>query len=988
MRKMIHSKFKTIKKYIIPKNNTVLYLSIAISTILPLIIVYLFSSKILGEIPVYSDLIAGSTTWSGYNKLGDLMLFSIYFVSYLFLLVLTPLALNLVLKKDDNPKVIVGKRYDNPQLFLMGLATVGITTFVLTKTLPLKMVMVFVFFSLLYYLLKKQTELDVSKIFAKLGMLSLFACFNLIVINIVLDIVFKDVSSFFKVNYNYMFVAIMIAVILVARLILIGKIKECVIDQWLMLMQILLPALFLAFYKFRYTYREETIYQYYSLKLKYVCLLVATLMILYNVCVYFLKRTKTNGGSRVIQLTSMVSLGAFFAYRLPVESLITDYYHYGEMTVPFQQLVEYGSLPLFDYTPAHGGLIFDYFRNFVNYLFFNGEYATISAAMTVSQIIWAIIACIVISKFVKGEVFPFIVAILYANAMGGFYDRWFAVFIMLVILYSEKLHKNPLKLLWWWVVASIFAIAWYPTIGGCAAVSFIPMVIYSFVHKDNTELSATLKDKLYRRKLVLTWIPVIIVGLLFIPFFIKMLEFIKMNLPSNLEANGTSATYSALNGAIEIFGDQIADVGFTLIILPLGFTLVIAILLISSYKDKKVKFAFMNIVLQILLLVMLSSNYMFGRTDGNFSRAIAAVTSISIATIGAIGAYVIKSSKINIAIMLFVVVGITFHGNMGELLEQHTKVYAQYEINSEFEKFDGKAAGIKNLGTIYASQEEINFIADAHHVVKDNEEFLDLSDRVAYHAIFGKKNPVPFYDIYMTLNHEMQVKYLDAVEKNPTEIILIYPNIVHDSGTAAFRAYPIYKYLVKQGYEPYKHNGVVFLLSQSSAKRELYEKADGEFADIMHLENIEHLPILWGSKEIIENRIIPSDSNLKIVSQSQISEDDGVKSITGNDGYISYELEEPLSGIDNDFIKVSLSSDYDLTKENEFRIYWADSKGTFSDEKSFVFKGRNGELLIPMGTSPYWSFSNDIKFIRFDFPASMAGKQLPDIQIEICEYSD
>ena len=991
MRKMIDSKFKTIKKYIIPKNERVLYLSIAISTILPLIIVYLFSSNILSEIPVYSDLIAGATTWSGYNKPGDLTLFSIYVISYLVLLVLTPWALNFVFEKDNTPKVIGGKRYDYPQIFLIGLATVGITTFVLTKILPLKMVVVFVFFSLLYYLLKQQTKLDASKIFAKLGILSLFAYFNLIVINIVLDIIFKDVSSFFEVNYNYMFVAIMLAVILVARLISIGKIKDCVLDKWLMLMQIPLPALFLAFYKFRYTYEMETVYQYYSAKLKYTCLGVAIVLILCSFYKYYRNRTKTNSSEKTFQITTVISLTAFFAYIIPAESLITDYYHYGEMTVPFQQLVDYGSVPLFDYIPAHGGLIFDYFRNFVNCLFFNGEYATISAAMTVSQIILAIIVSITIMKFVKGEILPFILAILCANAMGVFYDRWFGVFIMLIILNSEKVRGNPWKLSWWWVVTSIFAIAWYPTIGGCASVSFLPLVIYAFICKDNAESLAMIKEQLYRRKLILHWIPVIMVGLLFIPFFVKMVEFIALNLHSNIEANGTSAAYSTLNGAIEIFGNQIADAGFTLIILPLGFTLVIGILLISSYKDKKVKSTFLSIALQVLLLVMLASNYMFGRTDGRFTRATSVTMVIFIVMLCAIGTYVIKNAKISSIIMLFVMMGITFRGSVGDLFEQHTKIYTHYEIApefEEFEEFDGKAAGIKNLGTIYASQEEINFITDAHHVIKEEEEFLDLSDRVAYHAIFGKKNPVPFYDIYMTSNHEMQVKYLEAVEKNPPEIILIYPNIVHDSGTAAFRAYPIYRYFVKQGYEPYKYNDVVFLLSQSSAKRELYEKADAEFADIMHLENIEHLPILWGSKDIIENRIIPSASNLEIVGQNQISESDGVKSITGNDGYISYELEKPLSGIKNDFIKISLSSDYDLREESEFRIYWAYSDGTFSEEKSFLFKGYNGELLFPMGTSPRWLFSNDIKFIRFDFPVSMEGKQLPDVQIEICEYSD
>jgi hypothetical protein len=36
-----------------------------------------------------------------------------------------------------------------------------------------------------------------------------------------------------------------------------------------------------------------------------------------------------------------------------------------------------------------------------------------------------------------------------------------------------------------------------------------------------------------------------------------------------------------------------------------------------------------------------------------------------------------------------------------------------------------------------------------------------------------------------------------------------------------------------------------------------------------------------------------------------------------------------------------------------------------------------------VGTSPYWSQSNNIKNIRFDFSPSMSGKQVPDVEISI-----
>jgi len=232
----------------------------------------------------------------------------------------------------------------------------------------------------------------------------------------------------------------------------------------------------------------------------------------------------------------------------------------------------------------------------------------------------------------------------------------------------------------------------------------------------------------------------------------------------------------------------------------------------------------------------------------------------------------------------------------------------------------------------------------------------------------------------------MQKRYIAAFDKNPPEVILMYPNIVHDSGTAAFRAYPVFRYIIEQGYSPYKYNNVIFLLSKNSPERGYYEKANNEFTNIMHMKNIGYLPILWGSEVILNNRVINNHVNLAFTGMHHIEEVNGTKMISGNDGFIVCQLDEPIKGLENDFIKVSISSEYDLKKESDFQIFWADDDEEFSEEKSFLFKANNGDLLIPMGTSPYWFFSNNIRYIRFDFPATMKDKRLPEVKLEIYKY--
>ena len=975
-----------MKKHIYPKNEMVLYLSIIISTLLPLLISYLLYPKISGKLPLYSDLIAGATTWSGYNKAIDLTLFFVYLFLYLLLLIFMPLVLNLIIKKKA--KVINIEKeinYNSPLLFLIGTSVLLIPYFILTKIFPFNTIIA-LGFCYLIFLLTGQSKLNKTELFTKICLLSIFAYFNLIAFNIVLDKNFRNILPFFEVNYNYMFVLIMFAILFVASMISSGKIKENALDKLLTLSQILLPLLFFAFYKFRYIYRTETVTQYNSVILKHVCLFAIIIMISHNIYVYY-QRYKNTLHEKSILITTIVSLSAFFSYKLPFGSLLTDYFHIGELTVPVQQLIEYGSLPHFDYIPVHGGF-YDYFSGLINYVFFNGEYATMPAAISISQIFLAIIVCFVIIYFVEGELFPFVISILCANAASVLFDRWLGVFIMLIILHSKKMDKNPIRLLWWWILTSIIAIAWYPSIGGCASISFIPLVIYSFVRKDNFESLTKLGNKSYKNKLLMGWVPLILIGCSLIPIFIKIVEYVLLYARSTLQANGTSASYAITNGAINFFGNQMLNASFTLIVLPLGFTLIVGLLLISSYKFEKLRTRYLLIALQVVLLIGLSSSYSFGRVDGNFPRATSAVTVINIAVIASIGSYLTKNTMYKpIILMISIILVIAFRGSMGNLFEQHKKAYVHPVINSEFIRFDGEKEGIKNLGTIYSSQEEINQLIDINSLLENKDSFLNLTNLVAYHSIFNKKDIVPFSSIYMTVDYEMHKRYLSAIENNSPEIILIYPKVAHDSGTAAFRAYPVYRYIIEKGYIPYKHDHTLFLLPQNSPDSSIYEKAYDEFSRVMHRHHLGYLPILWGSEKIIGERVVPSFKNLEIFWQNQIDEING--EIAGNNAFIAYQLDMPINGIENDFIKVSLNSEYDLRDESDFIIFWADEgEDAFSEEKSFFVTGDNGNLLIPMGTSPYWSFSNNIKYIGFGFPATMEGKRLPDIKLDIYKYSD
>ena len=155
-----------IKKHIAPQNDAVLYLSLVISTFLPLGMAYLLYPSIFDNQMEYSDLIVGMTTWDGYYKAGDLQLLFIYCLLYAILLVLVPFILNRIVKKGEN-KSVARATIGYPKSFLMSFAIGCAITHAITKTLSFEIVLVFGVFCIIYYLLKTNPQLHSSKIFAK-----------------------------------------------------------------------------------------------------------------------------------------------------------------------------------------------------------------------------------------------------------------------------------------------------------------------------------------------------------------------------------------------------------------------------------------------------------------------------------------------------------------------------------------------------------------------------------------------------------------------------------------------------------------------------------------------------------------------------------------------------------------------------------------------------------------------------------------------------
>ena len=166
------------------ENKWVLLLTIVISTVLPLLVgwgAWVHFPHIFDQIAKYSDLVAGSTTWSGYFKRGDLIMFNIYFASYVALLIMLPIILNrlfklrrLAHKKNKYINEVKQVQQNNKMVseatfFLLAFGAFGATVLLLNRTFPLAAV--FAFLTCLYLILNGQDE-NLNKIFAKFSTLA------------------------------------------------------------------------------------------------------------------------------------------------------------------------------------------------------------------------------------------------------------------------------------------------------------------------------------------------------------------------------------------------------------------------------------------------------------------------------------------------------------------------------------------------------------------------------------------------------------------------------------------------------------------------------------------------------------------------------------------------------------------------------------------------------------------------------------------------
>ena len=750
-----------------------------------------------------------------------------------------------------------------------------------------------------------------------------------------------------------------------------GKVQ--LMNQALTWTQLFLPLSFFLASVYEYDRGGEVIRLYQSSKITALSAVIAILLI--GTVLWRTVRDKKEGREEArIHLASFLSLAVFASYTVPrgtISGLPLEMYHYGELSGPLHQFLSFGTIPYLDTMPIHG--VCDYFQAAVWYGLFDGTYATFEPAMIIGCVVIAVITAAVYYWFVDDKLAGLLCILLF-SLFGDkyYYVRWAFALPFLLIVFSKKIRKNFPMLLWCWTFISILSIAWNSSIGGACALATLPMILWEAFHEKGWKEFLSLKEKEGRRKILPWYLPLLILGICFIPMFFAILRYIVENSAAILETTG------------DILKEELADPFVWYATFGFVFSLLASFVYLSGKEGEEKKLGIYAVIFLILFNLIIV-RYTFVRTQFG-ERGIIVTTICSLFLVLMVFLPSLKKNFSSVtAVMAVFLFFCTVISKGANLLEMPGNLFEREEIPEEYVYASVEETKIPGLGDIYITKEQKEELMNLNELANDlcaDVKFVDMTNQLSHYNILDKKNLLPFSSTYNTNNKVMQTRAIEVLEGLKPEIIVVSPEWQHDSGSLSTRNYYMYQHLAKN-YTPCRYKNIIFL-TNSDEIRERFEPAYEEFAERMHIENLKMLPLCWGNQTLEETETQDVETGFSLIDTNTEKTEENSYLMTAEENYFLYSFDEKLSGKDIQFLRITVKDENGSEEELHFQgvVYFMDEGKGIKEAHRFIFDGGEGSFLIPLTTSPYWSYSNKIQSMMIDFlSGSLAGKEL-SIQLE------
>lgn len=706
--------------------------------------------------------------------------------------------------------------------------------------------------------------------------------------------------------------------------------------------QLLLPLSFCYAWRFPCETEDGITFLYPSVPWMLFCFCIAGILL--AMALYHLIKKKPG-----IWCSTMVSATAALVYCLPNPSILTDWFHYGEYAIPTQQLLSYGSLPYFDFYPIHG--LCDYVYSGTAALFFDHSFAALSPGVVCGNLLIACGAALLVRWFSQDKTAAFLLfqSLLYPTVFAqwgyNYIVRWIFAFLTLFILNSPKIRASAIASLYAFIWLSILGILWNPSIGGVLAIAFLPVLVLRFARKEGREELASLKQKENRLPWIRRAIPLLIVGLCYIPLFLHIVQYILENTGTTTETNGSAMLKETDLASVALDPEWLKKFGALIFV---GLFL----LLLNRLRDRKARLGTWEALLFTLCCTPLLANYIYVRYDGG-DRAVYYWMMLAVCVALPLlfsllrnAASIRRKQHIMAATGAILCIAFTMCNLLPVCIPDWQVKRTAYDADAVY--IDGDALGIPKLGSGYLPGTRAtriqNYAELCQAVCTDPEDSVfNGTIYIAMTMMMDQKLPTRYTSLYNISNSTMQQIALEELKANPPKLVLLQNGTLIDEMTTSLRSFSVYEWLLTEGYVPYTYKDLLFM-TKSTDLPEQALPAWRTFIYRLTQEDLQMLPIVWAQSEAaktlmpISASIQSSTNNLRAVLRTDLT------------------FDQPISGRESDFLQLTISG---LSGRAAGTVSFVCNTHEIRETISMDFIAQDGTLLIPLAASPGWFLTED-----------------------------
>jgi hypothetical protein len=303
------------------------------------------------------------------------------------------------------------------------------------------------------------------------------------------------------------------------------------LDRLLLFLQFPIPLIFANNLISRYVYQDQV----YSLPFApayyiYFVAIIAALSF-WNVKRYQkIKAAASGADADYIFPSTFITIFTFNSYYYPAKILQSDFWHFGEQMISWQQIVGQGRAAYQDYMPPSG--LFAMVDGFFQNVLLTGMATDYPAAANMSTTFFAI-AVIILCYYNTSPKIALLVAVCAGLPS---YNRGYMMFLVALALMLPKLAKNKNAWLQAWIVLSLLAFLYYPLYGAAVGVGMAPFALLQFVCliREKGLLAKLLK----KWHFYVSWLVVAGIVAVSAPLVFRLLEYMRIMSSQTLLADG------------------------------------------------------------------------------------------------------------------------------------------------------------------------------------------------------------------------------------------------------------------------------------------------------------------------------------------------------------------------------------------------------------------------------------------------------------------